>query len=104
MNISNSVVIMHLLLISASVTPWLLFANDKHIGRVLMDGQDRKVLSRGHKAVHVLDYEYAEQKIYFADDRVKKIQRMNIDGSFQQTVEQHHSSGVAGIAVDWVAR
>jgi len=93
-----------MLVISAPVTPWLLFANHKHIGRLSLDGGHYEVISRGHKAVYVLDYDLATKKIYFTDDTVKKSQRMDTDGSHLETVEQHHSFNVAGIAVDWITR
>ena len=69
-----------------------------------MDGQDYTVISQGHKNVEVLDYDYRAQKIYFADDVADQMLSVNVDGSSPETIERHHSVGVTGIAVDWIAR
>ena len=62
------------------------------------------MISQGHKNVEVLDYDFKAQKIYFADDVVNQMLSVNVDGSARETIERHHSFGVSGIAVDWIAR
>lgn len=45
-----------------------------------------------------------ERRIYYADVGSNSIERLNLDGTFPQTVQKYDVDGLEGIAVDWIGR
>lgn len=87
-----------------SIEPFLIFGNKYYIRRVNTDGTGFASISSEHTYTHVLDYDYKNKMIYFADAPSLKqtIKRMNFDGSGKEVIESNHAAGIEGIAVDWV--
>ena len=52
--------------------------------------------------VHVLDFFYKYEWIFFADAGKGQIKRMMFNGSDEQVVIKHNLPLVEGIAVDWI--
>ena len=68
------------------------------------DGNAYSRISDEHTYTHVLDYDYSNKMIYYADapNMKQTLKRMNFDGSSKETIERHHVIGIEGIAVDWI--
>lgn len=98
---------------ASAVTPWLLVANRYYIRNISLDGRDIELLGMGFDNIVSLDYDYKEQKVYFADVGKQRIYRLNMVGAKEkpdralqnvEEVHRHNVYGVEGIAVDWVGR
>jgi len=54
--------------------------------------------------VVALDFDYAEEKLYFCDVSAKTIYRTKVGSTEREKIIRHDSHGLEGIAVDWVGR
>ncbi|XP_003373299.1 putative Low-density lipoprotein receptor domain class A [Trichinella spiralis] len=97
--------------IDESVEPFLLLANRYYIRKISMDGQNVRLVAMGFENIASLDYDYKEQKIYFADIGRQRIYRLPISQQEPETAVQnaeevmrHTVFGVEGLALDWVGR
>ena len=97
---------MHKFLFPTAIEPFIIFGNKYYIRRVNTDGTGFASLSSQHTYTHVLDYDYKNRVIYFADAPSLKqtIKRMNFDGSGKEVIEYHHAAGIEGIAFDWIGK
>ena len=82
--------------------PWLLFSNELYVRKYEFDSQTLSSVSRGHTLTHVVDYDWDEQKIYFADIAQYKIQRMDFDGTNREIVNEHNTLSVEGRTVVFI--
>ncbi|KRZ56210.1 Low-density lipoprotein receptor-related protein [Trichinella nativa] len=94
-----------------AVEPFLLLANRYYIRKISMDGQNVRLVAMGFENIASLDYDYKEQKIYFADIGRQRIYRLPISQQEPETAVQnaeevmrHTVFGVEGLALDWVGR
>ena len=83
---------------------YLLFGNKYFVQTLSTSGQNMRHVSDEHTYTHVLDYDYKNKVIYFADapDLNQAVMRMNFDGSGMESLDSVHAYGIEGIAVDWI--
>lgn len=84
--------------------PWLLFSNRYYLRNMSADGHIYSLLRMELNNVVALDFDYAEQRLYFADVGNKSIARMHVNGSNLQVLVRHETHGLEGLAIDWVGR
>ena len=84
--------------------PWLLFSNRYYLRNISADGQVYSLVKMELKNVVALDFDYGEQRLYFADVGNKTISRMFLNGTGEQVVVRHEAHGLEGLAVDWIGR
>lgn len=88
----------------ADILPWLIFANRYYLRELSIDGENYRRIAEGYDNVAALDYDYAEQMLYFSDVKAHKIHRLHLNGSGQETIIKHDIPGGEGLALDWIAR
>ena len=93
-----------LIFFSPDITPWLVFSNQYYIRELSTDGQIYRRVAQDFESIVTLDFDYAEQRLYYIDFLNHHIQRMFLNGSNKETIVRHHVPYGEGIAVDWVGR
>jgi len=86
------------------VEPWLVFSNRYYIRRLSLDGRYYDILTQTLHNVVALDYDLADQQLYFVDARQRKLIRMNMNGTGVEEVVWEGLRGPEGLAVDWIGR
>lgn len=86
-----------------NVTPWLIFSNRYYLRNASIDGASYNLVKMDLKNVVALDFDYRDERIYYADVGNKTINRIFINGTGEQNLIRHEAHGLEGIAVDWVA-
>ncbi|XP_014669426.1 PREDICTED: low-density lipoprotein receptor-related protein 2-like isoform X2 [Priapulus caudatus] len=89
---------------SDNITPWILFTNRYYMRNMSLDGMYYSIVKDGYKNLVALDFDWQEQKIYFSDVSMRKIQRMNFNGSGVEELVTDNIRALEGLAVDWVGR
>lgn len=85
--------------------PWLIFTNKYYIRNMSVDASVYNLMHQDLLNVVAIDYDYQDQKLYFADVTAKTIFRSNIGGTGEkEPVIRHDSHGLEGIAVDWIKK
>ena len=80
--------------------PWLLFSNRIYIRRYdLSDDPQLSSVSAGHILTHVLDYDYAARRVYYADAGTYTIHSMGFDGENVEQINDdlHQVYGIEGM-------
>lgn len=86
------------------VEPLILLANHYYLRKMSVDGKNYERVTDANIQIGVFDFDYREEKIYFTDYSTSEIKRMGMDGQNIEVIDIHFSSGVEGMALDWVGR
>ncbi|XP_051944898.1 pro-epidermal growth factor [Xyrauchen texanus] len=85
--------------------PYLLFANVVDIRKINTDGtKNRRLLEEPRGTIIAVDYDPVENKVYFADKGLKRIERASLNGGFREILFSTGLNSPEGVAVDWVNR
>lgn len=87
-----------------SVKPWIIFSNRYYLRNVSTDGTLYNLIKMDLKNVVAMDFDYREERLYYADVGNKTLNRVFVNGTEEQTLIRHEAHGLEGIAVDWVGR
>ena len=84
--------------------PMLIFANRYQLRRMSVNGTVLGTANEENEYVHVLDYDFAKDTIFFVDASKHEIKKMFFNGSNETSVikREHYAPLVEGLAVDWV--
>ena len=89
----------------ADIEPYLLVANKQYTRKYTLNSKQlTSIQNVEHDSVYLMDYDYREGIIYFADYTADHIKRMNFDGTDETLLNKHHTVGAEGIAFDWIAK
>ncbi|KHN76991.1 Low-density lipoprotein receptor-related protein 1 [Toxocara canis] len=83
---------------------WLLFAHGQSVWNISSNGKNLHLQRSGVQKVAMIDFDYKEKRLYYVDIGSNVIERINLDGTSLQRIQDFEVDGVEGIAVDWVAR
>lgn len=86
------------------IEPWLIFSNRYYLRNSSIDGSKYNLIKMDLKNAVALDFDYREERIYYADVGNKTLNRIFINGTGEENLIRHEAHGLEGIAVDWVAR
>uniref|UniRef100_A0A0P5A089 receptor protein-tyrosine kinase n=1 Tax=Daphnia magna TaxID=35525 RepID=A0A0P5A089_9CRUS len=88
-----------------SITPWLIFT-DQHFGcNMSFDAKQYAFVQQDLRNVVAIDFDFREDRLYFADVNAKTIYRTFVNGtSTKETVIKQNVRELEGLAVDWVGR
>ncbi|XP_015791351.1 low-density lipoprotein receptor-related protein 2 [Tetranychus urticae] len=86
------------------ITPWLIFTNRYYLRNMSTDGKLYNLIKMDLKNVVALDFDYQEQRLYYADVGNKTINRIFINGSGDENIVRHEAHGLEGLAVDWIGK
>lgn len=84
--------------------PWLIFTNKYYVRNMSLDATEYSLSHQDLLNVVALDFDYAEEKLYFCDVSAKTIYRTKVGSADREKIIRHDSHGLEGIAVDWVGR
>ncbi len=87
-----------------NIKPWIIFSNRYYLRNVSTDGTLYNLIKMDLKNVVALDFDYREERLYYADVGNKTINRIFVNGTGEQNVIRHEAHGLEGIAIDWVGR
>lgn len=85
-----------------SISPKVIFGNKYYIRHMELNGSDYGHYKPDMTFVHVLDFDWKTQRIYFIDITRKTINFLGFEA--ENFTAFQNSSGVEGIAVDWIGR
>ncbi|XP_062332968.1 pro-epidermal growth factor isoform X1 [Osmerus eperlanus] len=83
------------------VEPYLIFGHGKAIYRMDLDGGNRKRLVAGVGNSILLDFNYKEGRVYWADRTTGVVYKAAMDGAQRQKLYSSEK-GLSGLAVDWI--
>lgn len=81
-----------------------MFSNRYYLRKVSTDGKFYTIVTQGLHNVVALDFDLAEEKLYFIDVQTQKIIRINMNGTGMETVVWQNLPAPDGLAVDWIGR
>ncbi|XP_076440226.1 low-density lipoprotein receptor-related protein 2-like [Babylonia areolata] len=87
-----------------NITPWLVFTNRYYLREMTTEGENYRRIAQGFENVVSLDFDIANDLIYFTDVKQHKIFRIFVNGTQKETVIQDNVPSAEGIAVDWIGR
>jgi low density lipoprotein-related protein 2 len=88
-----------------STTPWLIFTNKYYVRNMSIDAKQYAVVHQDLRNVVAVDFDFRDDRLYFADVNAKTIYRAFVNGtSTKETIIKHDSMGLEGLAVDWIGR
>lgn len=87
-----------------NIAPWLVFSNRYYLRELNTEGENYRRIAQGFENIISLDFDIANDFIYFTDVKDHKIYRISINGSNQEAIVTHDVPSVEGITVDWIAR
>ncbi|XP_069108702.1 low-density lipoprotein receptor-related protein 2-like isoform X5 [Argopecten irradians] len=87
-----------------NIKPWLVFTNKYYIRELSIDGKHYRRVAQGFDSVVGLDFDYADDLLFFTDVKAKKMYRMYLNGTGKEAIVKHDISGAEGMAVDWIAK
>lgn len=96
--------------VHSEVDPVVIFSNKFYIRMMNMDGSNYNILLDDHDHCHVLNFDYQEQYLYWADASTKQISRIKMDGSkvkknaSREILSKIDHPLVESLAVDWVTK
>lgn len=78
------------------ITPWLIFSNRYYLRNMSIDGHQYNLIKMELKNVVSLDFDFKEDRIYYADVGNKTINRIFVNGTGEQVVIRHEAHGLEG--------
>ncbi|KAK9880927.1 hypothetical protein WA026_013260 [Henosepilachna vigintioctopunctata] len=87
-----------------NIQPWLVFTNKYYVRNMSLDATYYSIVHQDLLNVVALDFDLAEEYIYFCDVTAKAINRAKFGSIVKEPVIRHDSHGLEGISVDWIGR
>nr|XP_049706722.1 low-density lipoprotein receptor-related protein 2 isoform X3 [Helicoverpa armigera] len=89
-----------------NTTAWIIFTNKYYVRNMSTDASLYNLMHQDLMNVVAIDFDFKEQRMYFADVSAKTIYRSNYTdpSPTKEVVIRHDSHGLEGIAVDWIGR
>ena len=86
--------------------PWLIFSNRYYIRNLTTDGKYLRIVKSELRNVVAIDFDIADNRIYYADVETRRIVRMNVSNpnASQEVLVRHQVNGLEGLAIDWVGK
>jgi Low-density lipoprotein receptor repeat class B len=81
-----------------------VFSNRYYLRKLSIDGKYYSIVTQGLHNVVALDFDLAEEQLYFIDVQTQKILRINMNGTGMETVVWQNLPSPDGLAVDWIGR
>ncbi|XP_076061029.1 low-density lipoprotein receptor-related protein megalin isoform X2 [Oratosquilla oratoria] len=86
------------------IDPWVVFSNKYYVRKLTVNGSRYVLMHQDLRNVVALDFDVAEDMLYFSDVTAKTIYRVKMNGTEKEDIVKHDSHGLEGLAVDWVGR
>uniref|UniRef100_A0A1B6BXD2 EGF-like domain-containing protein n=1 Tax=Clastoptera arizonana TaxID=38151 RepID=A0A1B6BXD2_9HEMI len=85
---------------------FILFARKENIGRLSIENAHNEAIIpvTGVKDASALDFDMADNRIYWTDVKLKSITRAFVNGSSMEKIIEFGLDSPEGLALDWVAR
>ncbi|KAK3789702.1 hypothetical protein RRG08_030894 [Elysia crispata] len=87
-----------------NITPWLVFTNRYYLREISIEGDSQRRIAQGFENIVSLDFDIANDLIYFTDVKKHIIYSIFLNGTDQRVVAKQNVPSVEGISVDWIAR
>ncbi|VVD04124.1 unnamed protein product [Leptidea sinapis] len=89
-----------------NTTAWIIFTNKYYVRNMSTDASLYNLVHQDLMNVVAIDFDYKEQKMYFADVSAKTVYRSDFTdpNPTKEVVIRHDSHGLEGIAIDWIGR
>ncbi|KAI5632398.1 low-density lipoprotein receptor domain class A domain-containing protein [Phthorimaea operculella] len=89
-----------------NITAWIIFTNKYYVRNMSTDATLYNLVHQDLMNVVAIDFDFKEQKMYFADVSAKTIYRSDYTdpNPTKEVVIRHDSHGLEGIAIDWIGR
>lgn len=89
-----------------NTTAWIIFTNKYYVRNMSTDASLYNLMHQDLMNVVAIDFDFKEQRMYFADVSAKTIYRSNYTdpNPTKEVVIRHDSHGLEGIGVDWIGR
>ena len=76
--------------------PWMIFSNRYYLRNMSHDGHLYQLIKMELKNVVALDFDYKEERLYYADVGNKTINRIFMNGTGEQVIVRHDAHGLEG--------
>ncbi|XP_035827354.1 low-density lipoprotein receptor-related protein 2 [Aplysia californica] len=86
------------------ITPWLIFTNRYYLREISTEGDNHRRIAQGFENIVSLDFDIAQDTIYFTDVKKHRIYSIFLNGTRQKVVSKNNVPSVEGLSVDWIAR
>uniref|UniRef100_A0A2C9KAN0 EGF-like domain-containing protein n=1 Tax=Biomphalaria glabrata TaxID=6526 RepID=A0A2C9KAN0_BIOGL len=86
------------------ITPWLIFTNRYYLREISTEGDNHRRIAQGFENIVSLDFDIANDLIYFTDVKQHKIYSIFVNGTDQKVIIKDNVPSVEGISVDWIGR
>ncbi|XP_052741747.1 low-density lipoprotein receptor-related protein 2 [Bicyclus anynana] len=89
-----------------NITAWIIFTNKYYVRNMSTDASLYNLMHQDLMNVVAIDFDFKENKMYFADVSAKIIYRSDYTdpNPTKEVVIRHDSHGLEGIAIDWIGR
>ena len=77
-----------------STSPWILFTNKYYLRNMSVDATKYNLVHQSLRNVVALDYDYANNEVYFCDVKAKTIFKSSIGSEERITIIDHNSNGL----------
>lgn len=86
------------------IKPWIIFSNRYYLRNMSIDASQYNLIKMDLKNVVALDYDYKEERLYYADVGNKTLNRIFTNGTGEENLIRHEAHGLEGMTVDWIGR